>query len=93
MSLGLSRMSRSRLMQTRSLSPENVDGSPGGGCATESTGTGDYFGVPGEGYTAFSAPPLGMPQVIRPDGLDVVQQRCRHPGAALEERYLLPVAA
>ncbi len=45
------------------------------------TGTEDYFGgawnfdVPGQGYTAFSTPYLGMPQVIRPDGLYVAQQR------------------
>ena len=45
------------------------------------TGTEDYFGgawnfdVPGRGYTPFSTPYLGMPQVIRPDGLYVAQQR------------------
>ncbi|HTN57162.1 MAG TPA: glycoside hydrolase family 172 protein [Protaetiibacter sp.] len=45
------------------------------------TGTEDYFGgawnfdVPGQGYTEFSTPYLGMPQVIRPDGLYVSQQR------------------
>lgn len=45
------------------------------------TGTEDYFGgawnfdVPGQGYTPFSTPYLGMPQVIRPDGLYVSQQR------------------
>lgn len=45
------------------------------------TGTEDYFGgawnfdVPGEGYTEFSTPYLGMPQVIRPDGLYASQQR------------------
>ena len=45
------------------------------------TGTEDYFGgawnfdVPGRGYTEFSTPYLGMPQVIRPDGLYVSQQR------------------
>ena len=45
------------------------------------TGTEDYFGgawnfdVPGEGYTAFSTPYLGMPQVLRPDGLYLSQQR------------------
>ncbi len=39
------------------------------------TGTEDYFcgaynfDVPGEGYTEFSTPYSGMPQVIRPDGL------------------------
>ncbi|WP_114559545.1 glycoside hydrolase family 172 protein [Desertihabitans aurantiacus] len=46
-----------------------------------STGTEDYFGgawnfdVPGRGYTEFSTPFLGMPQVIRPDGLYDSQQR------------------
>lgn len=45
------------------------------------TGTEDYFGgawnfdVPGKGYTEYSTPYLGMPQVIRPDGLYVSQQR------------------
>jgi hypothetical protein len=45
------------------------------------TGTEDYFGgawnfdVPGRGYTEFSTPYLGMPQVIRPDGLYSAQQR------------------
>jgi hypothetical protein len=45
------------------------------------TGTEDYFGgawnfdVPGQGYTTFSTPYLGMHQVIRPDGLYVSQQR------------------
>ena len=45
------------------------------------TGTEDYFGgawnfdVPGQGYTAFSTPYLGMHQVIRPDGLYDSQQR------------------
>src|SRR5690606_26081075 len=45
------------------------------------TGTEDYFGgawnfdIPGEGYTAFSTPYLGMPQVLRPDGLYRSQQR------------------
>ena len=39
------------------------------------TGTEDYFGgaynfdVPGQGYTAFSTPYSGLPQIIRPDGL------------------------
>ncbi len=39
------------------------------------TGTEDYFcgaynfDVPGEGYTTFSTPYSGLPQVIRPDGL------------------------
>jgi len=46
-----------------------------------STGTEDYFGgawnfdVPGEGYTAYTTPYLGMPQVIRPNGLYNSQQR------------------
>jgi hypothetical protein len=45
------------------------------------TGTEDYFGgawnfdVPGQGYTVYSTPYLGLPQVIRPDGLYVSQQR------------------
>jgi hypothetical protein len=45
------------------------------------TGTEDYFGgawnfdVPGQGYTEFSTPYLGLPQVIRPDGLYRSQQR------------------
>jgi len=45
------------------------------------TGTEDYFGgawnfdVPGRGYTEYSTPYLGMPQVIRPDGLYHSQQR------------------
>ena len=45
------------------------------------TGTEDYFGgayafdVPGKGYTEFSTPYLGMPQVLRPDGLYDSQQR------------------
>jgi Protein of unknown function (DUF2961) len=45
------------------------------------TGTEDYFGgawnfdVPGRGYTEFTTPYLGMPQVIRPDGLYQSQQR------------------
>lgn len=45
------------------------------------TGTEDYFGgawnfdVPGKGYTEFSTPYLGMPQVIKPDGLYISQQR------------------
>jgi hypothetical protein len=45
------------------------------------TGTEDYFGgawnfdVPGQGYTPFSTPFLGMPQVLRPDGLYRSQQR------------------
>jgi hypothetical protein len=45
------------------------------------TGTEDYFGgawnfdVPGRGYVEYSTPYLGMPQVIRPDGLYDSQQR------------------
>lgn len=45
------------------------------------TGTEDYFGgawnfdVPGTGYTEFTTPYLGMPQVLRPDGLYFSQQR------------------
>lgn len=45
------------------------------------TGTEDYFGgawnfdVPGQGYTEFSTPYLGMPQVLRPDGLYFSQLR------------------
>lgn len=45
------------------------------------TGTEDYFGgawnfdVPGQGYTEYNTPYLGMPQVIRPDGLYHSQQR------------------
>jgi len=45
------------------------------------TGTEDYFGgawnfdVPGTGYTAYSTPFLGLPQILRPDGLYASQQR------------------
>ncbi|MDR1825563.1 MAG: DUF2961 domain-containing protein [Bifidobacteriaceae bacterium] len=45
------------------------------------TGTEDYFGgawnfdVPGQGYTAFTTPYLGLNQVLRPDGLYSSQQR------------------
>jgi hypothetical protein len=45
------------------------------------TGTEDYFGgawnfdVPGRGYTEYTTPYLGMPQVIKPDGLYQSQQR------------------
>jgi hypothetical protein len=45
------------------------------------TGTEDYFGgawnfdVPGQGYTAYSTPFLGLHQVIAPDGLYRSQQR------------------
>ncbi len=45
------------------------------------TGTEDYFGgawnfdVPGQGYTPFSTPFLGLPQILRPDGLYRSQQR------------------
>jgi hypothetical protein len=45
------------------------------------TGTEDYFGgawnfdVPGQGYTAYSTPYLGLHQIIRPDGLYESQER------------------
>jgi hypothetical protein len=45
------------------------------------TGTEDYFGgawnfdVPGQGYTAFTTPYLGLNQILRPDGLYASQQR------------------
>ena len=45
------------------------------------TGTEDYFGgawnfdVPGQGYTPYSTPFLGLNQVLRPDGLYRSQQR------------------
>jgi hypothetical protein len=45
------------------------------------TGTEDYFGgawnfdVPGQGYTYFSTPFMGLSQIIRPDGLYNAQQR------------------
>jgi hypothetical protein len=45
------------------------------------TGTEDYFGgawnfdVPGQGYTPFSTPFLGLHQILRPDGLYRSQQR------------------
>jgi D-arabinan exo alpha-(1,3)/(1,5)-arabinofuranosidase (non-reducing end) len=45
------------------------------------TGTEDYaggawnFDVPGQGYTAYSTPYLGLHQIIRPDGLYESQQR------------------
>lgn len=45
------------------------------------TGTEDYFGgafgfeVPGQGYTAFTTPFLGLHQITRPDGLYRSQQR------------------
>lgn len=45
------------------------------------TGTEDYFGgawnfdIPGQGYTEFTTPYLGLNQVIRPDGLYASQQR------------------
>ena len=45
------------------------------------TGTEDYFGgawnfdVPGQGYTAFTTPYLGLHQIIRPDGVYRSQQR------------------
>lgn len=45
------------------------------------TGTEDYFGgawnfdVPGQGYTTYTTPYLGLPQVLRLDGLYQSQQR------------------
>ncbi|NEE00430.1 glycoside hydrolase family 172 protein [Phytoactinopolyspora halotolerans] len=45
------------------------------------TGTEDYFGgawnfdVPGQGYTTFTTPYLGLNQVLKPDGLYASQQR------------------
>jgi hypothetical protein len=45
------------------------------------TGTEDYFGgawnfdVPGNGYTAYTTPYLGLHQILRPDGLYHSQQR------------------
>ncbi len=45
------------------------------------TGTEDYFGgawnfdVPGQGYTAYTTPYLGLHQILRPDGLYLSQQR------------------
>ena len=45
------------------------------------TGTEDYFGgawcfdVPSQGYTPYSTPFLGLPQVLRPDGMGRSQQR------------------
>ncbi len=45
------------------------------------TGTEDYFGgawnfdVPGQGYTGYSTPFLGLSQILRPDGLYRSQQR------------------
>lgn len=45
------------------------------------TGTEDYFGgawnfdVPGQGYTEFTTPFLGLNQILRPDGLYTSQQR------------------
>ncbi|GAA4430121.1 DUF2961 domain-containing protein [Georgenia halophila] len=45
------------------------------------TGTEDYFGgawnfdVPGQGYTEFTTPYLGLHQILRPDGLYRSQQR------------------
>jgi len=45
------------------------------------TGTEDYFGgawnfdVAGQGYSAYSTPYLGLPQILRPDGLYLSQQR------------------
>ena len=55
---------------------------PDGGFPTIcGTGTEDYFGgawnfdVPGQGYTPYSTPYLGLSQVLRPDGLYHSQQR------------------
>jgi hypothetical protein len=45
------------------------------------TGTEDYFGgawnfdVPGQGYTPYTTPYLGLPQILRPDGRYRSQQR------------------
>ena len=45
------------------------------------TGTEDYFGgawnfdIPGTGYTSYTTPYLGLPQILRPDGLYASQQR------------------
>jgi Protein of unknown function (DUF2961) len=45
------------------------------------TGTEDYFGgawnfdVPGQGYTSYTTPYLGLHQILRPDGLYRSQQR------------------
>jgi hypothetical protein len=45
------------------------------------TGTEDYFGgawnfdVPGHGYVPYTTPYLGLPQILRPDGLYRSQQR------------------
>jgi hypothetical protein len=45
------------------------------------TGTEDYFGgawnfdVPGHGYGAYTTPYLGLPQILKPDGLYRSQQR------------------
>lgn len=45
------------------------------------TGTEDYFGgawnfeLPGRGYTAYTTPYLGLPQILRPDGQYRSQQR------------------
>ncbi|MFI6937657.1 glycoside hydrolase family 172 protein [Streptomyces sp. NPDC050418] len=45
------------------------------------TGTEDYFGgawnfdVPGQGYTAYTTPYLGLHQILRPDGRYASQQR------------------
>ncbi|UFU03313.1 DUF2961 domain-containing protein [Ruania suaedae] len=55
---------------------------PGGPFATiVGTGTEDYLGgawdfsVPGQGYTSYSTPYLGLHQIIRPDGQYESQQR------------------
>jgi hypothetical protein len=45
------------------------------------TGTEDYFGgawsfdIPGTGYSTYATPYLGLPQVLRPDGLYRSQNR------------------
>lgn len=64
------------------------------------TGTEDYFGgawnfdVPGTGYTAYSTPYLGLPQVIRPDGLYLSQQRFgMYRWHVLDPGLLLPTAS
>jgi hypothetical protein len=57
------------------------DGDGGGFPTICGTGTEDYVGgawnfdVPGQGYTAYSTPYLGLHQIIRPDGLYESQQR------------------
>jgi D-arabinan exo alpha-(1,3)/(1,5)-arabinofuranosidase (non-reducing end) len=62
----------------------DLDGDPGGVDSFPTicgTGTEDYVGgawnfdVPGQGYTAYSTPYLGLHQIIRPDGRYESQQR------------------